>query len=234
MVLRTLDVGGDKPLPYVPMDDEANPFLGVRGLRLGLARPELLRTQLRAAYRVAADHDLRVMFPMVTTIEELRAARALADEVRVELGVAKDVPLGIMIEVPAAAMLSRTLAREAAFFSIGTNDLTQYVLAAERGNAGVASLADGLHPAVLRAIAATVDGASAEGRPVAVCGELASDLPAVPILLGLGVAELSVAPPAVPRVKQAVRGTSMSEARELAARALEASSAPEVRSLVPA
>ena len=232
VVLRTLDVGGDKPLSYLPMPAEANPFLGVRGLRLSLARPEILRTQLRAAFRVAVDHDVRVMFPMVTTLDEFRAARAIASEVEAELGHTGSVPLGIMVEVPAAALSAPSFAREAAFFSIGTNDLAQYVLAAERGNDGVAPLADALHPAVLRTIAATTSAASAQGLPVAVCGELASDLTAVPVLLGLGVTELSVAPPAVPRVKQAVRGTTMSDAAGLAARALEATSAAEVRALV--
>jgi phosphocarrier protein FPr len=233
VVLRTLDVGGDKPLPYVAMPAEANPFLGVRGLRLGLERPEILRTQLRAAARVAVDRPVRVMFPMVTTVDEVRRARGIVDDVLDELGEGAPTrfEIGAMIEVPAAALEARTLARTLDFFSIGTNDLTQYTLAAERGNDGVAGLTDGLHPAVLRLIRSTVDGAKSRALPVAVCGELASDVDAVAILLGLGVRELSVAPPAVPRVKAAVREVSLADAQKLAERALACADAAEVRAL---
>lgn len=233
IVLRTLDVGGDKPLPYVPMPVEANPFLGVRGLRLGLERPELLRTQLRAAARVAADAPLRVMFPMVTTLHEVRRARRLVDDVLAELGSAGGtVEVGIMVEVPAAALCAGALAEEVDFFSIGTNDLAQYTLAAERGNERLQTLADALHPAVLRLIRLTADAAAERSLPVAVCGELASDLVAVPILLGLGVRELSVAPPAVGRVKRAVRAVDLEKARAIAEKALRAASAAEVRALI--
>jgi phosphocarrier protein FPr len=233
VILRTLDVGGDKPLPYVAMHAEANPFLGVRGLRLGLERPELLRTQLRAAARAAVDRPIRVMFPMVTTIDDVRRARAMVDEVLDELGDAAPTrfAIGAMVEVPAAALEADVLAKELDFFSIGTNDLAQYTLAAERGNDGVAELSDALHPAVLRLIRSTVDGAQPRALPVAVCGELASDATAVPILLGLGVRELSVAPPAVPRIKAAVREVSLADARTLAERALACADAGEVRAL---
>jgi phosphocarrier protein FPr len=234
VILRTLDVGGDKPLPYLPMAPEANPFLGVRGLRLGLQRPEILRTQLRAAARVAADRPIRVMFPMVSTVDEVRAARAVVDDVLHELGAAgpERLDVGAMIEVPAAAIAAPALAEVVDFFSIGTNDLTQYTLAAERGNDGVAALADALHPAVLRLIEMTTAAARDRGIDVGVCGELASDVDAVPILLGLGVGELSVAPPAVPRVKAAVRGVDLAPARELARRALTCATAAEVRGLL--
>jgi phosphoenolpyruvate-protein phosphotransferase/dihydroxyacetone kinase phosphotransfer subunit len=233
VILRTLDVGGDKPLPYLPMAPEANPFLGVRGLRLGLQRPEILRTQLRAVARVAADRPVRVMFPMVSTVDEVRAARTLVDDVLRELGAAgpQRLDVGAMIEVPAAAIAASALAEVVDFFSIGTNDLTQYTLAAERGNDGVAALADALHPAVLRLIEMTAAAARDRGIDVGVCGELASDVDAVPILLGLGVGELSVAPPAVPRVKAAVRGVDLAAARELARRALTCATAAEVRRL---
>ncbi|TMK45923.1 MAG: phosphoenolpyruvate--protein phosphotransferase [Actinobacteria bacterium] len=234
LILRTLDVGGDKPLPYLPVPHEANPFLGLRGLRLGLARPDVLREQLRAVLRVAADHPVKVMFPMVTSLVELRAAKALVEEARDEVEAAggrapSHLEVGIMVEVPAAALAAGVFASEADFFSIGTNDLTQYTLAAERGNERVAGLADALHPAVLRLIRMTVEGAGSHGRTVGVCGEIAADPVAVPVLVGLGVRELSVAPPAVPRVKRAVRETDLGSARTLADHAIELDSADAVR-----
>ncbi|HVH52494.1 MAG TPA: phosphoenolpyruvate--protein phosphotransferase [Actinomycetota bacterium] len=234
LILRTLDVGGDKPLPYLPVPAEANPFLGLRGLRLGLARPEVLRTQLRAVLRVAADHPVKVMFPMVTSLAEVRAAKALVEEARREVEsaggrVPPHLEVGIMVEVPSAALAAEVLAPEVDFFSIGTNDLTQYTLAAERGNERVAGFADALHPAVLRLIEMTVQGAGSYGRMVGVCGEIAGDPVAVPILVGLGVRELSAAPPAVPRVKRAVRETEIGSARTLAEQALALDSAEAVR-----
>jgi phosphocarrier protein FPr len=237
LVLRTLDVGADKPLPYLPAEAEANPFLGVRGIRLALARPELLETQLRAALRTAAEYPLKVMFPMVATLEEYRQARSVLARAREGLeqsGTAgpQELEVGVMIEVPAAALSAELFAPEVDFFSIGTNDLTQYTLAAERGNASVAELADGLHPAVLRLIRIVTEAADGHGRQVAVCGELASDPAAVPVLVGLGVTELSANAPAIPAVKEAVRGIDAGGARALAERALGLSSAPEVRSLL--
>jgi len=237
LVLRTLDVGGDKPLPYVPVAAEANPFLGVRGLRLGLSRPDVLLPQLRAAIRVAADHPVRVMFPMVTTLQEVLAARALVERARREVAAAgrrtpERLQVGIMVEVPSAALTASALAPDVDFFSIGTNDLAQYTLAAERGNELVAGLADALHPAVLRLIHMTVEAALPLGRPVAVCGELAADEAAVPVLVGLGVRELSASAPALPRVKRAVRALALEDARTLAERALRCRTAAEVRELV--
>jgi len=236
LVLRTLDVGGDKPLPYVPRPPEANPFLGVRGIRLALAQPELLELQLRAALRVAASYPLKVMFPMVATLEEFREATSLLARARERLersGVATGpLDVGVMVEVPAAALAAELFAPEVDFFSIGTNDLTQYALAAERGNEAVAYLADALHPAVLRLIRSVTEAGDEHGRWVGVCGELASDLVAVPVLVGLGVTELSVGPAAVAAVKQAVRAIDGESARELAANALSLGSAAEVRGLV--
>lgn len=234
MVVRTLDVGADKPLPYLPQPSEANPFLGVRGLRLGLERPELLRGQLRAILRVAADHPVRVMFPMVSTLEELRAAREhlLAAAEELDRPLPEGLEVGIMVEVPSAALLAPVLAPEVDFFSIGTNDLTQYALAADRGNERVAGLQDALHPAVLRLVAATCEAGAAHGRWVGVCGEVAGDALATPLLLGLGVRELSMNPPAIPAVKRAVRATDLGRARELAARALALPSAAAVRELL--
>jgi multiphosphoryl transfer protein len=237
LILRTLDAGADKPLPYLGQAPEENPFLGVRGLRLSLDRPELLLTQLRAALRVAAERRLAVMFPMVSTPRELRAARALMDEARDGLAreglpVPERLETGIMVEVPAAALMADRLAPEVDFLSVGTNDLTQYAMAAERGNGRLAALLDGLEPAVLRLIAATCDAAEAHGRWVGVCGELAGDPVAVPVLVGLGVSELSASAPALPLVKETVRGLDLGEARALARAALEREDAAAVRALI--
>ncbi len=234
MILRTLDVGGDKPLPYLPVPPEVNPFLGLRGLRLGLERPDVLLTQLRAVLRVAADHPVKVMFPMVSSPEELHSAKALLGEARREVmhrggRVPEHLDVGIMIEVPSAALSAAAFAPEVDFFSIGTNDLTQYTLAAERGNRHVAALSDALHPAVLRLIRMTVEAAEPLGRMVGVCGEIAGDPVAVPLLVGLGVRELSAAAPSVPRVKRAVRETELRAAEDLAERALTLESASAVR-----
>lgn len=237
LTVRTLDAGADKPLASVHLAPEDNPFLGIRGLRLSLQHPEQLRCQLRALLRVAASRPLRVMLPMVSTVEELRRARELLEEARTSLDeraarVPARLPLGIMVEVPSAALVAGHLAPLVDFFSVGTNDLTQYVLAAERGNAAVAALADPLHPAVLRLIDQTAQAAAAAGRPLAVCGEVAGDRHVVPLLLGLGVNELSMSPALIPAAKQAVRTTDTVAARDLAARALEEESAAGVRRLL--
>ena len=196
-VIRTLDVGGDKPLPYIDQPVEANPFLGLRGLRLALARPELLRDQLAAISRVALDHPVSVMFPMVSHVDELLAARRLLDEVGRPASDGFEV--GMMIEVPAAALKAAAFIPHVEFVSIGTNDLTQYALAAERGNEVVAAAADPLDPGVLRLIDAVCRAASGSAVRVAVCGEVAADPTSVPLLLGLGVDELSVGPTRFPR-----------------------------------
>jgi phosphocarrier protein FPr len=237
MIVRTLDAGADKPIPYLEQPAEANPFLGVRGLRLGLERPALLETQLRAIVRVAADHPVRVMFPMVATLDELRRGREALVRARDAVAAAGGrvpgrVEVGVMIEVPSAALIAEHLAAEVDFFSIGTNDLTQYVLAAERGNERVAGLADGLHPAVLALIDRTARAAVSRGRWTGVCGELAGDPAAAAVLLGLGVRELSMSAPAIPHVKRAVRGIELAAARSVAARALGLASAEEVRELL--
>ena len=232
IIIRTLDVGGDKPLSYLPIPKEDNPFLGERGVRVGLDRPEILRTQLRAILRASVFGKVSVMFPMISTLNELRDVKAILAEEAESLGV-RPIPTGIMVEVPAAAVMAEQFAREADFFSIGTNDLTQYTLAMDRGHPKLAPQVDGLNPAVLRLIAYTVNGARSAGRWVGVCGGIAGDHCAVPILLGLGVDELSVSLPAIPAVKAQIRALRMDACRELAENALAAVSAEEVRALVP-
>lgn len=231
LVVRTLDVGGDKPLPYWPIPAEANPYLGVRGIRLTLQRPQIFETQLRALLQAAAGRALRIMFPMVGQVEEWRRARDLALALREEYDCA-DLQLGIMVEVPSAALLAPVLAREVDFFSVGTNDLTQYALAIDRGHPTLSAQADGLHPAVLQLIDMTVRAAHAHGKWVGVCGELAADAQALPVLLGLAVDELSVSARSIPLVKQGVRELDLGQARELAGAALGLASAAEVRALV--
>ncbi|ASL25711.1 phosphoenolpyruvate--protein phosphotransferase [Azotobacter chroococcum] len=231
LVVRTLDVGGDKPLPYWPMPAEENPFLGVRGIRLSLQRPDILETQLRALLASADGRPLRIMFPMVGGVEEWRIARDLTLSLREEIPIA-DLQLGIMVEVPSAALLAPVLAREVDFFSIGTNDLTQYTMAIDRGHPTLSAQADGLHPSVLRLIGLTVEAAHAEGKWVGVCGELASDMLAVPLLVGLGVDELSVSARAIALVKARVRELDFAHSRALAQQALALESAGAVRDLV--
>lgn len=231
VIIRTLDIGGDKPLSYIPMKPELNPFLGERGIRLCLNRPELFREQLRAILRAASHGTIRIMFPMVSDIAELRQARAIIEELRRELN-APEVQLGIMIEVPSAALMADAFAPEIDFFSIGTNDLTQYTLAIDRGNSALASKHDGLHPAVLRLIAQTIDAAHRHGKRADICGELGSDAAAIPILLGLGMDELSVSIPSIPTVKAQVRSLKISELQSLAREALNCATAQEVRELV--
>lgn len=230
-MVRTLDVGGDKPLPYWPIDKEENPFLGVRGIRLTLQRPQVMESQLRALLRAADDRPLRIMFPMVGQVEEWREARRMVERLRQEIPVA-DLQVGIMIEVPSAALLAPVLAAEVDFFSVGTNDLTQYTLAIDRGHPSLSAQADGLHPAVLNLIDMTVRAAHAHGKWVGVCGELAADAQAVPLLIGLDVDELSVAARSIAEVKAQVRALSIEQARTLARQALVLGSAGEVRALV--
>jgi multiphosphoryl transfer protein len=227
LIVRTLDAGADKPLRFLRQAPEENPFLGVRGIRLGLAQPELLRTQMRAILAVAADHPVRVMFPMISTLAEYRAARAIVEE----LG-GPPIDVGIMVEVPAVAVAAERFAREVDFFSVGTNDLGQYTMAAERGNEALAPLLSGPQPAVLRLIATLTAAAEEHGRWVGVCGELAGDPAAAILLAGLGVAELSMAPSRIPEVKATLRALSLADAQGIARRALECDDAHEVAELV--
>ena len=230
LTVRTLDIGGDKQVSYLDLPAEENPFLGVRGARLLLARPELLRTQLRALYRAAAHGPLAIMFPMVSQLNEVRALKAICEEIRSELN-APILPLGMMVEVPAVALMAEHFAREVDFFSIGTNDLTQYVLAMDRQHPQLAAQADPLNPAVLLLMEASAKAANAAGIPVSVCGGLAGDPLGARLLAGLSIGKLSMSAQDIAAVKTVIRAESHSAMQQLARRALAAGSAEEVRSL---
>jgi phosphocarrier protein FPr/phosphocarrier protein len=234
LIIRTLDVGGDKAAPYLPIPAEENPALGLRGVRVSLWRPHLLKTQLRAILRVKPLGQCKIMVPMIASLDELRAVRALLDETQREMGITERVALGVMIETPAAAVTADLLAAEADFLSVGTNDLTQYVLAMDRGNPELAARIDALHPAVLRMIDQTCKGAARHHRWVGVCGGLASDLVAVPVLIGLGVTELSATAATVPEVKALVRTLNVPACQDLARQALDLTSPEAVRDLCKA
>lgn len=230
MVVRTLDAGGDKPIAYIEQDDEMNPALGIRGIRLGLRNRSLLKTQLDALSRVRRNAELKVMIPMVTSVHEVQEVRALIDDLKsIDR---KTLLLGVMIETPAAALIADHLAEAAAFFSIGTNDLTQYTLAMDRSEPMLAAELDALHPAVLRLIARTAEAARNAGRPVAVCGGAAGDALAVPILIGLGIRELSMVPGLIARQKASIRELSVAECAELAKQSLSMKSAKEIRDMM--
>ncbi len=237
VIVRTLDVGGDKPLPYIDLPAEANPFLGLRAIRLCFQKPELFQTQLRAILRSAAQANIRVMFPMISGIDEVRQARSALLQAHRSLekeGISHRYPIetGIMVEIPSSALLAAVLASEVDFFSIGTNDLTQYTLAAERGNPALAHLADGFHPAVLQLIEIVVKAAHRHNKWVGICGELAGDIMAVPVLIGLGVDELSMNATSIPRVKGLIRKLDLTQAREMAQATLAAEDSQDARQIV--
>jgi multiphosphoryl transfer protein len=232
LILRMMDVGGDKPLLYLPLPPEPNPALGMRGVRTALAHPDLMRTQLRAAMRVIPHGTVRLLIPMVTDVSEIIAVRRVIDELILELNCAGRISLGAMIETPAAALTAATLLPEVDFLSIGSNDLTQYTLAMDRGHTRLARRTDALHPAVLQLIAAAASAGKTAGKLVAVCGGVAADHSAVPILLGFGVRELSVVPAAIPALKRRIRSLRMADCEKLAQSCLGLGSAAEVRDLV--
>ncbi|HEY9802462.1 MAG TPA: phosphoenolpyruvate--protein phosphotransferase [Leptolyngbyaceae cyanobacterium] len=238
LIIRTLDVGGDKPLPYLrPQVAEANPFLGCRGIRFCLKHLDLFKTQLRAILRASIGQNIKIMLPMIATVGEVKAAKAILSQVQEELRqanipVAEAISLGIMIEVPAAVAIADQLAAEVDFFSIGTNDLSQYVMAGDRNNPQVANLVDAMQPAVLRMIQRTVKVAHQAGIWVGLCGELAADPLATPILLGLGLDELSVSPPAIPTIKQSISQLSVTASEAIAITALQQDSVEQVKAIV--
>ena len=236
LVIRTLDVGGDKPLPYLPIPSEENPFLGIRGVRVGLEKPEVLKTQCRAILAAAdAGAELNVMFPMIATIDDWRQAKAIFDGERAKATTTTRVPVGIMMEVPSVAVMAKQFAAEEGcdFFSVGTNDLTSYTLAMDRGHPKLAAQVDPCNPAILTLIGNAAEALHAHGKWLGICGGVASDPQAVPILVGLGVDELSCSIPAIPAVKAMVRAYSLEQCKELAAKALLCSTPAEVRALIP-
>ncbi len=230
LIVRTLDIGGDKAVPYLNMPKEDNPFLGIRGIRLCLEYKDLFKEQLRAIYQASKYGPIKIMFPMVGLLEEFREASKIAEEVRVEVGASK-IDIGMMIEVPSAVLMAEHFIKEADFFSIGTNDLTQYVLSMDRGHQGLAKKADALHPAVLKMIKMTCDAAKKENKWVGVCGNLAANPLAAKILTGLGVKELSVTASSIANIKSEIRKTSLKECEELALKALDLQTSDEVRFL---
>lgn len=232
LIIRTLDAGGDKPLAYLTPEREENPFLGMRGIRLCLEQPEMLRVQFRAMLKVAHATRLHIMFPMIAALEEWWQVREMLERERRDINPDAEIKVGIMIEVPAAAMMADKFAREVDFFSIGSNDLAQYMLAMDRCNAKLGERIDAVHPAVLRMIAATVAAAHAHHKWVGLCGNLAADVEALPLLLGLGLDELSVALPTITGIKQGIRSLRLEHCKSLAKQALDASTTQEVRTLL--
>jgi phosphocarrier protein FPr len=239
LTIRALDLGGDKNIPYLSREPEANPFLGYRGIRYLLDQPELFKSQLRALLRASAHHPIKFMLPMVSTVEEIQFAKAILREAQAELQrqhlpFDKQLAFGMMIETPAAVLLAPQFAHHVDFFSIGTNDLTQYLMAAERNNARVATLADPLQPAVLQAIQQVVQAAHIANLPVSVCGELASDVRATALLVGLGVDELSMRALSIGLVKARIRQLNLQKARRIANEALSCTTSAEVQALLDA
>ncbi|MEW6404408.1 MAG: phosphoenolpyruvate--protein phosphotransferase, partial [Chloroflexota bacterium] len=230
LTIRTLDIGGDKQVPHLDLPKEDNSFLGIRGIRLCFARPDLFIPQLRAIYRAAEETNIRIMFPMISTLEDIEKAREITENVRKELK-AREIEIGIMVEVPSAAILADQFATMVDFFSIGTNDLTQYTLAMDRVHPQLAKQADALNPAVLRMVDLTVQAATREGKWVAVCGGAASDTKGAAVLVGLGIKELSVTVPSVPTIKAFLRKSSLADLQKLAQKALTCRTAAEVRAL---
>ncbi len=233
VVIRTLDLGGDKLMAHLPIPKEMNPFLGWRAIRFCLQERDLFREQLRAILRASVEGNVKMMYPMISGLDELNQANELVDQCKVELrqeGIPFDeqLKIGAMIETPSAAIVADSLAKRVKFFSIGTNDLIQYSLAVDRMNEKIAHLYEPTHPAIVRLIKSTVDAAHSQKIPVSVCGEMGSDLAMVPLLLGLGVDELSVAPPMVPQVKFLIRRLKMTEATTLASYALQSESAADI------
>lgn len=237
ITIRTLDIGGDKNLPYYQFEKEENPFLGWRAIRFCLDMRDVFKTQLKAILRAAAFGDIRIMYPMIVSVEEFRKANAILEECKAELRERKllfreSISTGIMVETPAAAFIAEELAKEADFFSIGTNDLTQYILAADRGNQKLTKLYSPFHPAVLRAVAKVIAAGHKEGKEVGMCGEFAADARAVPLLLGMGLDEFSMVSNEIAAVRYQVRGLAAKQTAELARRALAAGTEKEVRGLL--
>jgi len=237
VTIRTLDIGGDKELPYLDMPKEMNPFLGYRAIRLCLDRPDIFKTQLRAILRASAYGNVQIMYPMISSVEEVRKANSILEEVKAELdreGVKydKEIKVGIMVEIPSAALTADILAKEVDFFSIGTNDLTQYTLAVDRMNEHVKEYYQPFHPAILRLVKMVIDAAHKEGKFAAMCGEMAGDPLAAVILLGLGLDEFSMSATSIPEIKNIIRNVEYEKAKEIAEKALNMSEAREIEKMM--
>lgn len=233
VVIRTLDIGGDKKLPYLPIKEELNPFLGYRAIRICLKQRDIFRAQVRALLRASIYGNLKIMFPMIATLEELREAKAFVEEMKQELSLEKvaysnDVELGIMIEIPSAAIISDVLAKEVDFFSIGTNDLIQYTVAVDRMNENVSYLYSSYNPAVLRLIKTVIDNAHKEGKWVGMCGEMAGDVKLAPVLLGFGLDEFSMSASSILKVRSVIRGIEFRRAKVIAEDVLKMGTAEEI------
>ncbi|MDD4297922.1 MAG: phosphoenolpyruvate--protein phosphotransferase, partial [Ruminiclostridium sp.] len=234
VIFRTLDAGGDKELPYLKLEKEDNPFLGFRAIRICLKYPELLRIQLRALLRASVYGDLRIMFPMISSIDELLEAKKIFTETKAEMSLSgilhkAHVPLGIMVEIPSVAVMADVFAREVDFFSIGTNDLVQYTLAADRGNPKVSGISSAYHPAVLSLIARTIDAAKKNNIPCGMCGEAAGDLNLIPLLIGFGLKEFSMSPSTILEARKLINSLSYEKCRKLASGALHLTTVTDVR-----
>ena len=237
VILRTMDIGGDKQLPYLDLPQEMNPFLGWRAIRIGLDQRHILDCQLRAALRASAFGNLAIMFPMIISVEEIRQLKQIIAQIKQDLRAEnlafdENLPIGIMVETPAAAINARFLAQEVDFFSIGTNDLTQYTLAVDRGNELISHLYNPLSPAVLTLIQQVIDAAHAQGKWTGMCGELASDERACLLLLGMGLDEFSMSASAIPRIKKLIRNVNYADAKLLAKRALQQPTSAQIEQLI--
>jgi len=237
VIIRTLDIGGDKDLPYFDFPEELNPFLGWRAIRMCLDRTDIFRTQLRAILRASIHGSLKIMYPMISGITEIRRANKILNEVKKDLDIneipyKKDLEVGIMIEIPSAAIMADKLIKEVDFFSIGTNDLTQYTLAVDRVNEKIADLYDPIHPSVLRLIKNVIKSSHEAGKWTGMCGELAGDPMAAVILLGLGLDEFSMNASSIPKVKKLIRDVTYEEAKEIADHVIDLSTGHEVRDYV--
>lgn len=237
VIIRTMDIGGDKDLPYMDLPKEMNPFLGWRAVRISLDRREILRDQLRGILRASAHGKLRIMFPMIISVEEIRELKAAIEEYKAELRAEghafdEDIEIGVMVETPAAAAIAHHLAKEVSFFSIGTNDLTQYTLAVDRGNELISHLYNPLSPAVLTVIKQVIDASHKEGKWTGMCGELAGDDRATLLLLGMGLDEFSMSGISIPTVKKVIRNANFAEVKAMADEALQMATAAEIEAHV--
>ena len=237
VIIRTLDIGGDKKIEYLGLEKEDNPFLGFRAIRFCLNRTDIYKTQLRAILRASAYGDIRIMVPLVTGVDELRQVKILVDEIKTELDNEKiaynnEIKIGVMMETPAACVMADVLAKEADFFSIGTNDLTGYTMAVDRGNAKVAYLYSAYNPAVLRSIQRIISCGKKEGIMVGMCGEAAADEKLIPLLLGFGLDEFSVSATSVLNTRKAIAACNMDKCRELVTKVMECATEQDVKSLL--